>query len=148
MPEAVLPTPAQLAASHLAVRHVFVYGTLRRGGAQYISRLLTAPQFVGLVTDKGTMYVFGAYPGGVLGLGEACGCLPGEVYAIAPELEGVLDEIEEVYPQQRDEYFRRHVAVTVAGVDVDCIVYEINPAYVAGRATIAGGDWLRRRVVP
>ena len=148
MPEAVLPTPAQLAASHLAVRHVFVYGTLRRGGANDITRLLPAPQFVGLGTVVGTMYDFGAYPGVVLGRGEASVAIPGEVYAIAPELEGVLDEIEEVYPQQRDEYFKRHVAVTVAGVDVDCIVYEINPAYVAGRATIAGGDWLRRRGAP
>ena len=66
------------------------------------------------------------------------------MYAIGVELERQLDQIEEVYPQRRDEYLKREVEVTVDGRLYPCLVYEINPAYVAGAALIAGGDWARR----
>ncbi len=126
------------------MRHVFVYGTLRQGGANDITRLAPAPRFVGNGRIAGTMFDFGRYPGVVLG-GE--GRVVGEVYAIAPALERLLDEIEEVYPQQTDEYFRREVDVVLDGRPVCCLVYEINPAYVAGKRVIPQGDWLavRRR---
>ncbi len=66
----------------------------------------------------------------------------GEVYAICPELERKLDAIEEIYPQQSDEYIKRRVPVLVAGVELQCIVYEINPRYTAGRAVLPSGDWV------
>lgn len=119
--------------------HVFVYGTLRRGGSNDINQLRPVPQWRGQAAIAGAMYDFGRYPGVVLG-GE--GRVQGEVYAVTPELLAVLDEIEEIYPQQRDEYFRREMEVDVAGEAVVCVVYEINPHYLAGRARIASGDWI------
>ena len=123
-------------------RHVFVYGTLRRGDDNDINRLRPPPRFIGIGSVKGAMYHFGRYPGVLLG-GE--GDIAGEVYEITPELERVLDEIEELYPQQTNEYFKRDIVVEVAGKPVACIVYEINPDYVHGKPRIEGGDWVKGR---
>ena len=123
-------------------RHVFVYGTLRCGDDNDITRLKPEPVFVGSAVITGTLYDLGAYPGIRL---DWEGLVQGEVYAIAPELEVQLDEIEELYPQQRDEYFKRIVPVAVQGRTFACIVYEINPKYVIGRAILPGGDWARER---
>lgn len=120
--------------------HVFVYGTLREGGANDITRLSPAPGFVGRARLAGRMYHCGAYPGVVLGGPTQ---VHGEVYRISRALERQLDEIEEVYPQQRDEYLKRVVGVDVNGQRLECIVYEINPVYVGQQPVIAGGDWLR-----
>jgi gamma-glutamylcyclotransferase (GGCT)/AIG2-like uncharacterized protein YtfP len=106
---------------------------------------------VGNAVIAGTMYHLGAYPGVILAQpgagrdGATAGGIMGEVYAIEPALEAKLDEIEMIYPQQRDEYFKRHIEVTVGGQRVDCIVYEINPAYVLGRPVIVSGDWVLDR---
>ena len=121
------------------LRHVFVYGTLRKGGANDITRLKPAPLYVGQSQMAGQMFHLGGYPGVIL---DAPGRVHGEVYAIKPELERVLDEIEELYPQQRDEYFKRQRSALVHGQWYDCIVYEINPRYVEGCPVVTGGDWL------
>ncbi len=144
MPDASLPD-----------RQVFVYGTLRLGDDNDITRLLPAPRYIGNAVIAGVMYHLGAYPGVILaspgegrsGAGQTddAGQIIGEVYAIAPALEDKLDEIEMIYPQQRDEYFKRQIQVTVDGQCLDCIVYEINPAYVLGKPVIASGDWVRHR---
>jgi gamma-glutamylcyclotransferase (GGCT)/AIG2-like uncharacterized protein YtfP len=123
-------------------RHVFVYGTLRKGDDNDINRLSPPPRLVGTGSTKGTMYHFGRYPGVILG-GD--GEVFGEVYEITPELERVLDEIEELYPQQTNEYFKRDIQVATEAGLLDCIVYEINPDYVAGKRVIASGDWVRDR---
>lgn len=123
-------------------RHVFVYGTLRRGEANDINRLQPAPRFVGQAVVSGVMHHLGGYPGVVLGPG---GAVMGEVYAIEPALERVLDDIEGIFPQRRDEYFRRELRVKVGELQLDCLVYEINVEYVKGRPVIAGGDWVRER---
>lgn len=123
-------------------RHVFVYGTLRRGDDNDITCLSPAPRWVGEARIAGTMYHFGRYPGVLLG-GD--GQVTGEVYEISPELERVLDEIEELYPQQTNEYFKRRITVQTVGRSVDCIVYEINAALVADKPVIASGDWVRGR---
>ena len=153
MPEAVLPRSANADANDndntevpdASVRHVFVYGTLRRGGDNDITRLLPAPRFVGQAKVCGVMHDLGAYPGVILGGGKAATDIVGEVFAIEPTLERILDEIEELYPQQRDEYFKRHIRVHTSGVGLTCIVYEINPAYAFGKPVIASGDWLANR---
>lgn len=126
----------------LPSRHVFVYGTLRRGAANDINRLQPAPRFVGEARIRGEMYDLGRYPGVLLNRED---WVLGEVYEISPELERQLDVIEEVYPQQRDEYQKRQVLVTVGTQPVACLVYEINPRYVQGRRRIASGDWLGAR---
>ncbi len=143
-------------------RYVFVYGTLRRGDDNDITRLLPSPQYVGNTTIAGVMYHLGAYPGVILGQPSAgqsggqgagpstgtdavLGQIIGEVYAIQPALEAKLDEIEMIYPQQRDEYFKRDVQVTLGGQQLDCIVYEINAAYVQNKPVIGSGDWVKDR---
>ncbi len=130
-------------------RHVFVYGTLRRGDVRDITSLYPAPQFVGLASVAGTLYDLGPYPGVVLG---GSGRVTGEVYAISAELERQLDVIEEVWPQQTGEYSRQQVRVQVRApgtafetLELDCLVYEINPARTAGKPVIASGDWLESR---
>lgn len=131
-----------------ATRHVFVYGTLRRGGSNDITRLTPAPRFVGRAQVAGRMFDLGVYPGLILGKdkgqGEEGTPVHGEVYAIGPALEAVLDEIEEVFPQATGEYAKREMDVLVDGIAVQCIVYEINPVRTAGRPVIAGGDWFQR----
>ncbi|MBE7939948.1 MULTISPECIES: gamma-glutamylcyclotransferase family protein [Ramlibacter] len=123
-------------------RHVFVYGTLRRGGSNDINRLQPAPQPVGMAQVQGTLYTLGAYPGLRLG-GDAPQAVLGEVYAITPALEAVLDRIEGIEEGEHSEYFKREVLVQVQGRSLTCLVYEINAARVQGRAPVAHGDWMR-----
>lgn len=122
-------------------RHVFVYGTLRRGGRNDINRLAPAPEYVGMGEVQGVLYHFDWYPGLTLG-GEEAVTVVGEVYRIAPELEDVLDRIEQIVPGADSEYFKREVDITVAGGTVTCLLYEINPARVRGRQAIGHGDWI------
>lgn len=123
-------------------RHVFVYGTLRKGDANDITQLQPTPRFVGHARIQGVMFHLGGYPGVML-LGSAD--IVGEVYEISAALETKLDAIESEYPAQADEYFKRDITVQVNGSALACIVYEINPAYVADKSVIASGDWVKDR---
>jgi gamma-glutamylcyclotransferase (GGCT)/AIG2-like uncharacterized protein YtfP len=120
----------------------FVYGTLRRGDDNDITRLMPAPIFIGSARIAGTMYHLGGYPGVTLG---GAGQIVGEVYSVSAELEKKLDAIESEYPAQADEYFKRRISVQVNGQMLDCNVYEINPAYVKDKPIIASGDWVKDR---
>jgi gamma-glutamylcyclotransferase (GGCT)/AIG2-like uncharacterized protein YtfP len=123
------------------VRHVFVYGTLRRGGRNDINRLRPAPQYVGMGEVHGVLYHLDWYPGLTLG-GEEAVTVVGEVYRISPELEAVLDEIEQIVPGADSEYFKREVDIQVEGRPVACLLYEINPVHVRDRQVIGHGDWI------
>ena len=131
-------------------RYVFVYGTLRKGEERDINRLHPAPRWIGRGSVAGVMHHLGSYPGLVLG-GE--GTVRGEVYAIDAELERVLDEIEEVWPQQTGEYAKREVAVLLDAADAPvqsgvavrelvCVLYEISLERTLGKPVITGGDWV------
>jgi len=122
-------------------RNVFVYGTLRRGGRNDINRLTPAPRYVGMGEVQGSLYHMGWYPGLTLG-GEEAVTVIGEVYEVSPQLETVLDDIEEIVPGPDSEYFKREVQVDVAGRAVRCFLYEINPARVRGRPALSHGDWI------
>lgn len=124
-----------------STRHVFVYGTLRRGEANDINRLRPAPHCLGPARIRGCLYDLGPYPGLILG---GAGWVRGEVYAIAPALAQQLDVIEEVAPVPSGEYTRRFVPVELDGRPLDCLVYEIASQRVRGAPRIASGDWLRR----
>ena len=125
-------------------RHVFVYGTLRLGDDNDINLLKPTPFFVGPSRIAGVMYHLGDYPGVVL-TDALEDNIVGEVYAITPELEEVLDEIEMIYPQQRDEYSKRMVVVRVGARQLSCLFYEINPVYTVDKPVIASGDWVKGR---
>lgn len=131
-----------------ADRHVFVYGTLRRGEQRDINRLEPTAVFLGDATLAGTLYDLGTYPGLQLA-GE--GAVRGEVYRISSVLEAVLDEIEEVWPQQTGEYAKRDVPVSLTNADEDlpssvlCLVYEIAGSRTQGKTLIRSGDWVAYR---
>jgi gamma-glutamylcyclotransferase (GGCT)/AIG2-like uncharacterized protein YtfP len=120
----------------------FVYGTLRRGDDNDITRLKPPPEFIGTATTAGTMYHLGGYPGVTLGGSTQ---IIGEVYAVSADLEKTLDAIESEYPAQPDEYAKRIIRVQVAGQWHDCFVYEINPSYTSGKPIITSGDWVKDR---
>lgn len=122
-------------------RLVFVYGTLRRGGRNDINRLRPAPQYVGMGEVRGVLYHLDWYPGLKLG-GEEAVTVVGEIYRIAPQLEAVLDGIEEIVPGADSEYFKREVEVATPQGALTCLLYEINPARVVGRQAIGHGDWI------
>jgi gamma-glutamylcyclotransferase (GGCT)/AIG2-like uncharacterized protein YtfP len=122
-------------------RHVFVYGTLRRGGRNDINRLEPAPRYLGMGEVKGTLYHIDWYPGLTLG-GQEAVTVVGEVYEIAPQLEVLLDEIEHIVPGEASEYFKRELAVEVEGRPLQCLVYEINPERVRDKHVIGHGDWI------
>ncbi len=122
-------------------RHVFVYGTLRRGGRNDISCLHPAPRYVGMGEVKGRLYHIDSYPGLSLGGDEAV-TVVGEVYEIDAQLEAVLDEIEAIVPGAASEYFKRELTIEVQGQLLQCLVYEINPDRVHGKKAIAHGDWI------
>lgn len=124
------------------VRHVFVYGTLRKGGRNDINRLLPAPRYVGMGEVKGSLYHFDWYPGLALGGDEAV-TVVGEVYAVTPALEAVLDRIEGIVPGEGSEYFKRDLEIEVEGRAMQCFLYEINPLHARGRQRLAHGDWIR-----
>lgn len=127
-------------------RHVFVYGTLRRGGSNDITRLQPAPRFVGMAQVPGALYTLGAYPGLRLdGHGPQDVCVVGEVYAITPALEVVLDAIEGVEAQARDEdeYAKRDIDVVVNGQTLRCLMYEIHPRHAVVPARLHHGDWFQ-----
>jgi gamma-glutamylcyclotransferase (GGCT)/AIG2-like uncharacterized protein YtfP len=123
--------------------HVFVYGTLRRGGRNDIARYRPTPVLVVEASIAGTLYDLGAYPGVVLG-GE--GRVKGEVYVVEPVVEAALDVLEEVADDDTGEYIKRLVRVEVGGQWLDCLVYEIHPTRIAGRRVIESGDWIAHAV--
>ena len=123
------------------VRHVFVYGTLRRGGRNDINRLRPAPEYVGMGEVSGVLYHVDWYPGLTLG-GEEAVTVVGEVYRITPQLEAVLDHIEQIVPGADSEYFKREIDIAVDGKPVPCLLYEINPARVRDKQVIGHGDWI------
>ncbi len=137
MPDHHDPVPGAQAAD--APRHVFVYGTLRRGGSNDLTRLQPPARYVGPARVAGNLYHLGAYPGLLLG---GAGWVQGEVYAIEPALEALLDEIEDLGATPTDEYTKRDIPVDVAGQVLTCLVYEINPRYAEGAPHIAEGDWM------
>jgi gamma-glutamylcyclotransferase (GGCT)/AIG2-like uncharacterized protein YtfP len=120
-------------------RHVFVYGTLRRGGRNDIARFKPEPFHVAEAVIAGTLYDLGTYPGLVLGGKRR---VLGEIYRIEPEVEAALDVLEEVADDDSGEYIKRHIAVVAGTRQFECLVYEIHPTRIGGRSVIASGDWI------
>jgi gamma-glutamylcyclotransferase (GGCT)/AIG2-like uncharacterized protein YtfP len=73
----------------------------------------------------------------------------GDVYRIDDALVPVLDEIEEVYPGVEGLFrsHRLHVEVDVDGRTdrIDCLIYPVAAAAVAGQPCIESGDWVSHR---
>ena len=145
----------------LPTRHVFVYGTLRRGEQRDINFLTPVPRWIGPASVEGVLYDLGEYPGLVLEREPVPGQtkVKGEVYEIADDLERLLDKIEGVLPEPNGEYARRHVLVHLEPLEpplarnervlappLTCLVYEVTPDRVAGCPVIKSGDWVGFRL--
>jgi len=118
--------------------HVFVYGTLRRGGSNHFRMAGSEPVTPGTV--RGKMYRISWYPGLVLG---PEGQVAGEVYAVGDEQLRALDEFEGVSADEEGSEYRRVKTVVTApdGSTVEAWVWEwiglVDEARVVGQ-----GDWL------
>ncbi|CCD40742.1 Uncharacterized conserved protein [Candidatus Paraburkholderia kirkii UZHbot1] len=71
------------------------------------------------------------------------------MYRIEDALVPVLDEIEEVYPGLEGLFrsHRLHIEVETEGRKnrVDCLVYPVAAAAVAGLPRIESGNWVKHR---
>jgi gamma-glutamylcyclotransferase (GGCT)/AIG2-like uncharacterized protein YtfP len=131
------------------MQHVFVYGTLRAGESNDIHRAaerhgIADPVLIGSGHINGRLYDFAAYPG--LVIDPAAGPVHGDVYRIDDALVPVLDEIEEVVPGViglfRGEEMRVTVDMDGRAQAIDCLIYPVSEAAVAGLPRIDGGDWV------
>jgi gamma-glutamylcyclotransferase (GGCT)/AIG2-like uncharacterized protein YtfP len=114
---------------------VFVYGTLRRGGAGAMSIRFPASKFIADAQVSGSLYDLGAFPG--LLLNESNSLVTGEVYEVDDELLNKLDDFE-----ASSHYRRRQVEISLGGHRTACWVYEPDPEFYSPRTLIPSGDWL------
>jgi gamma-glutamylcyclotransferase (GGCT)/AIG2-like uncharacterized protein YtfP len=122
---------------------LFVYGSLRRGGANDIAGLAPAARLLSSARVRGRLYDLGAYPALVLDPGAAW--VTGEVYAVPRRAWPALDGLEELVTPTRPggQYFR--VDALARGPREEtlaCQVYVANPGALVLSARIPGGDWL------
>ena len=143
--------------------HLFVYGTLRRGGSNDIARIAPAASFVTFARVRGCLYdVNGRWPS--LVLDDAANWVSGEIYAVPPPAWPALDALEDpVTPARPDgAYFkvtaRAEITASAAGEHtgahtgeqtsdaaqeaMDVTLYTANPATTPLTRLIASGDWL------
>ena len=118
------------------IKHfVFVYGTLRRGGAREMSKRFPTSEFIADAQVSGSLYDLGAFPG--LLLNESTSMVNGEVYQVDDEILNELDEIE-----ASSNYWRKQIEISLGTERKMCWIYEPNPEVYSPRTLITSGDWL------
>jgi len=114
---------------------VFVYGTLRRGGARTMSIGFPDSKFIADANVSGSLYDPGAYPG--LLLNESNSLVIGEVYEVDDEILKELDEFE-----ASSYYWRKQVEISLGTDRKVCWIYEPDPEFYSLRTLITSGDWI------
>ena len=116
---------------------VFVYGTLRRGGARAMPEVFPGAKFVGRASVRGRLYDLGAYP--CLRLDDSDSRVTGEVYEVDDEILDRMDGIEAA-----DDYRRRRVEVSLDAGGSACWVYapEREAEFYSQYPLVASGDWI------
>jgi gamma-glutamylcyclotransferase (GGCT)/AIG2-like uncharacterized protein YtfP len=114
---------------------VFVYGTLRRGGARPMSVRFPGSKFIADAEVSGSLYDLGAYPG--LLLSESDSPLIGEVYEVDDEVLNELDDFE-----ASTHYRRKQVEISVGTRRMAGWTYEPDPEFYSLRKLITSGDWI------
>ncbi|MBA2524816.1 MAG: gamma-glutamylcyclotransferase [Pyrinomonadaceae bacterium] len=114
---------------------VFLYGTLRRGGARAMSMRFPNSKFIADAKVSGSLYDLGAYPG--LLLSELNSLVIGEVYEVDDEILNKLDDME-----ASSDYWRKQVEISLDTHRRTCWVYEPNPEFYSHRTLITSGDWI------
>ena len=140
----------------LPARYLFVYGTLRRGEERDVNLLSPRPEALGVGMAHGVLYDLGAYPGMQVGEQGCTSKVHGEIYCVTAELEQLLDQIEEVWPQQTGEYAKREIWVHMdssstlnriqtpsqTSSKLKCLVYAVSALHAHGKPIISSGDWV------
>jgi gamma-glutamylcyclotransferase (GGCT)/AIG2-like uncharacterized protein YtfP len=114
---------------------VFVYGTLRRGGAGAMSIRFPTSRFIADAKVSGSLYDLGAYPGVLLN--ESNSLVIGEVYEVDDEILIELDDYE-----SSSHYRRKQVEISLGTQRRMCWIYEPNPEFYSHRKLITSGDWI------
>ena len=114
---------------------VFVYGTLRRGGAGAMSMRFPDAKFIADAKASGSLYDLGAYPG--LILDESNSSVMGEVYEVDDETLNELDDFE-----ASSCYRRKQVEISLGAHRKVCWIYEPDPEFNSRRTLITSGDWI------
>lgn len=114
---------------------VFVYGSLREGGAWSMSIRFPESKFVADAKVSGNLYDLGHYPG--LLLHESNSTVVGEVYEVDEPLLRQLDEFEAT-----SNYLRKQVEITIEAQRRLCWTYVPDPDFYSFNSLIASGDWL------
>jgi gamma-glutamylcyclotransferase (GGCT)/AIG2-like uncharacterized protein YtfP len=114
---------------------VFVYGTLRRGGAGAMSIRFPKSKFIGEANVSGSLYDLGAYPGVLLN--ESTSLVIGEVYEVGDEILNELDAFE-----ASSNYWRKQVEIALGADRKLCWTYEPHPEFHSPRTLITSGDWV------
>jgi gamma-glutamylcyclotransferase (GGCT)/AIG2-like uncharacterized protein YtfP len=114
---------------------VFVYGTLRRGGAGSMSNRFPNSKFIADAKVSGSLYDLGAYPG--LLVDESSSLVTGEVYEVDEEILKRLDAFE-----ASSNYWRKQVEIALGAHRKMCWIYEPDPEFYFNRTLIASGDWI------
>lgn len=125
----------------------FVYGTLRSGEVNDIARLAPPARRVGFGTVRGDLFDYGRHPGIVLR--DDGPPVLGEVYACAPALIAVLDDIELRYPTIPGLYRQAWRDVDCGVQRLRCLVYEVTDGgqHAQGRIDALGlHDWVSFRL--
>ena len=118
------------------IKHfVFVYGTLRRGGAREMSKRFPNSKFIADAQVSGSLYDLGAFPG--LLLNESTSMVNGEVYQVDDEILNELDEIE-----ASSSYWRKQIEISLGTERRMCWIYEPNPEVYSPHTLITSGDWI------
>jgi gamma-glutamylcyclotransferase (GGCT)/AIG2-like uncharacterized protein YtfP len=114
---------------------VFVYGTLRRGGARAMSIRFPNSKFIADAKVNGRLFDLGAYPG--LLLNESKSLVTGEVYEVDDEILNRLDDFE-----SSSHYLRKQVEISLGTDSRICWTYEPNPEFYSPLTLITSGDWI------
>jgi len=114
---------------------VFVYGTLRRGGAGAMAARFPNARFIADAKVSGSLYDLGAYPG--LLLDESNSLVIGEVYEVDDETLKQLDEFE-----SSTNYWRKQVEILLGAQSRMGWTYEPDPEFHSLRTLIMSGDWI------
>ena len=114
---------------------IFIYGSLRRGGANAMSKRFLTSKFVAEATVIGSLYDLGKYPGLVTDASKSL--VIGEVYEVDDELLSKLDEFE-----ASTNYLRKQVEISFDNHIETGWAYEPDPAFHSFQTLITSGDWM------
>ena len=115
---------------------VFVYGTLRGGGAGAMSGRFPDSKFIAEARVTGRLYDLGSYPG--LLLNEPNSHVIGEAYEVDDETLKRLDDFE-----ASSNYLRRQVEISLGSQKMRGWTYEPDPKFYSLQTLITSGDWIK-----